>query len=46
MENFKLWINGEWVDAADGKTFESISPGTGKPGRPWLLDGRPTPSAP
>lgn len=40
MQNFKLWIGGEWVDAADGNTFESITPGTGKP---WatLAAGRP-----
>jgi phenylacetaldehyde dehydrogenase len=25
----QLLINGEWVDAADGETFESIDPGTG-----------------
>ncbi len=39
MEHFKLWIGGEWVDAADGGTFESICPGTG---RPWatLAAGR------
>jgi acyl-CoA reductase-like NAD-dependent aldehyde dehydrogenase/alcohol dehydrogenase class IV len=31
MENFKLFINGEFVDAADKKTFESIDPGTEAP---------------
>lgn len=31
MEHYKLFINGEFVDAADGKTFESIDPGTESP---------------
>jgi phenylacetaldehyde dehydrogenase len=26
----QLLINGEWVDAADGETFDSIDPGTGE----------------
>ena len=31
MEQYKLFINGEFVDAASGKTFESIDPGTEMP---------------
>jgi len=31
MEHYKLFIDGEFVDAADGATFESIDPGTGMP---------------
>jgi len=31
MEQYKLFINGEFVDAASGKCFESIDPGTGMP---------------
>ncbi|MDI6856714.1 MAG: aldehyde dehydrogenase family protein [Dehalococcoidia bacterium] len=31
MEQYKLFINGEFVDARDGKTFESIDPGTEQP---------------
>lgn len=31
MEHYKLFINGEFVDAADGKTFETIDPGTESP---------------
>ncbi len=31
MEQYKLFIDGEFVDAADGGTFESIDPGTGAP---------------
>jgi aldehyde dehydrogenase (NAD+) len=31
MEQYKLFIDGEFVDAKDGKTFESIDPGTGLP---------------
>ncbi len=26
----QLLIGGEWVDAADGETFETIDPGTGE----------------
>ena len=31
MEQYKLFINGEFVDAASGKTFQSIDPGSGAP---------------
>jgi acyl-CoA reductase-like NAD-dependent aldehyde dehydrogenase/alcohol dehydrogenase class IV len=31
MENYKLFINGQFIDAASGRTFESIDPGTGLP---------------
>ncbi len=31
MDEYKLFIDGEFVDAADGKTFETIDPGTGLP---------------
>lgn len=31
MEEYKLFINGEYVDAISGETFESIDPGTGLP---------------
>jgi acyl-CoA reductase-like NAD-dependent aldehyde dehydrogenase/alcohol dehydrogenase class IV len=31
MDHYKLFINGEFVEAADGATFESIDPGTGLP---------------
>jgi aldehyde dehydrogenase (NAD+) len=30
MDEYKLFIDGEFVDAADGKTFETIDPGTGQ----------------
>ena len=30
MANTKLFINGEWVDAASGETFESYAPSTGE----------------
>lgn len=30
MEHFRLFIDGEFVDAQDGRTFESIDPGTGE----------------
>ncbi|MCJ8501864.1 aldehyde dehydrogenase family protein [Desulfatitalea alkaliphila] len=31
MDHYKLFINGAFVDAADGGTFQSIDPGTGAP---------------
>ena len=31
MENYKLYINGEFVDSSSKKTFESIDPSTEKP---------------
>ena len=31
MEQYKLFIDGEFIDAASGKTFESIDPGTEAP---------------
>lgn len=31
MKKFKLFINNEWVDAKDGKTFISYNPATGEP---------------
>jgi len=31
MDSYKLFINGEFVDAASGKTFEAIDPGTEQP---------------
>ncbi len=31
MDEYKLFIDGEFVDAQDGKTFETIDPGTGLP---------------
>jgi len=31
MDEYKLFIDGEFVDAADGQTFETIDPGTGLP---------------
>jgi aldehyde dehydrogenase (NAD+) len=31
MEHYKLFINGEFVDAQSGKTFETLDPGTEQP---------------
>ena len=31
MEHYRLFIDGEFVDAANGKTFETVDPGTGLP---------------
>jgi len=30
MADFKLFINGEFCDAASGDTFETFNPGTGE----------------
>jgi acyl-CoA reductase-like NAD-dependent aldehyde dehydrogenase len=30
MENHKMWIGGQWVDAASGKTFAVINPANGE----------------
>lgn len=29
MDHYKLFINGEFVESADGGVFETIDPGTG-----------------
>ncbi|MBT4511297.1 MAG: aldehyde dehydrogenase family protein, partial [Chloroflexi bacterium] len=31
MEHFRMFINGEFVDAVSGKTMECVDPGTGQP---------------
>ena len=31
MEHFRLYIDGEFVDAANGKTFQTFDPGSGAP---------------
>lgn len=31
LKRYQMWINGQWVDAANGKIFPSVSPFTGKP---------------
>jgi len=31
MDHYRLFINGEFVEAADGKRYETIDPGTGLP---------------
>jgi aldehyde dehydrogenase (NAD+) len=31
MERYQLFINGEFVDAAEGKTFTTTDPGSGFP---------------
>ena len=31
LEHYKMFINGEWSDSENNKTFESINPSTGKP---------------
>src|SRR5690606_41925571 len=34
LVKYKMWIGGEWVDAASGETFPSDNPYLGKP---WAL---------
>ena len=31
LKNYQMYINGEWLEAQSGKTFESINPSDGKP---------------
>ena len=31
LVSYKMFIDGKWVDASDGKTFESINPNTETP---------------
>lgn len=31
LETYKMLINGQWCDAADGATFESVNPATNQP---------------
>ena len=31
LKNYQMLIDGEWVDAADGKSFTSVNPATGDP---------------
>lgn len=28
MEKFKMWIGGEWVESASGKTYRALNPAT------------------
>jgi aldehyde dehydrogenase (NAD+) len=39
LETFKHYIGGEWADPADGETFESVNPSTG---RAWYRAARGT----
>ena len=41
LTKYKMFIGGEWVDAASGATFESVNPFTGKP---WALIPRAGPA--
>ena len=34
LKNYKMVINGDWVDSDSGETFESLNPFTAKP---WAL---------
>ncbi|MGF1632475.1 MAG: aldehyde dehydrogenase family protein [Phycisphaerae bacterium] len=36
-QTYGLWLDGRWVDAADGRTFERISPGHGVPVAQYAL---------
>ncbi|MDH3480876.1 MAG: aldehyde dehydrogenase [Gammaproteobacteria bacterium] len=31
LKKYQMYVDGQWVDAADGKTFESVNPATGAP---------------
>src|SRR6478672_7057194 len=41
LTKYKMFIGGEWIDAASGATFESVNPFTGKP---WALIPRAGPA--
>jgi len=30
MQNYKMYINGKWVDAISGRTFATVNPSTGE----------------
>ena len=30
MQHYQLYIDGQWTDAADGATLESVNPATGE----------------
>ena len=30
IKNYQMLINGDWVDASDGGTFDSVNPSTGE----------------
>ena len=30
LKRYQMYINGEWVDASSGKTFESVNPSNGQ----------------
>lgn len=34
LKRYRMFIDGRWVDAEDGKTFESVNPANG---RPWAV---------
>jgi hypothetical protein len=42
----RMLINGQWVEAASGKTFDSINPSTGKRSPPLRRAMRRTSTAP
>ena len=41
MRDYKMWIDGEWVDAQSGKTYGVINPATGEEIATVPLGGRP-----
>jgi acyl-CoA reductase-like NAD-dependent aldehyde dehydrogenase len=41
MQDYKMWIDGEWVDAESGKTYGVINPATGKEIARVPLGGKP-----
>ena len=42
LKHYQMLIDGLWVDAEDGKTFESINPADGQP---WATIPEATPYA-
>ena len=42
LQHRQMYIDGAWVDAVSGQTFETVNPYTGKPGPPRRWPVRPT----
>ena len=40
MEYMKMWIDGQWIDAEAGKTFQTVSPTTNEPVAEMPLAGK------
>ena len=46
MDHYKLFIDGEFVEAKDGKSFETMTPGKDRLSQRSLRQERPMPKRP